>query len=234
MKPGSKVTLAEDFDPAFKARPDREEGRRGAPRRRGVELLPSTRRASPRRTPGRAGRAPGARRRGQGRHDPARDERGQPAGRRRSTASRSPRRRSSTTTSSGATRIALPARGRDRHLQPLALRGGARGARPPRVPRAPEAPEGGQEGRRLEASLPRDQRLGALPHRQRLPDREAVPQPVEGGAARAASSAGSTIRDQNWKFSAADVAEREATGTTTSTRSPRCSRTRAPSGRRGT
>ena len=36
---------------------------------------------------------------------------------------------------------------------------------------------------RLETALPRDQRLGALPRRQRHPRRQAVPQPVAGGAA---------------------------------------------------
>ena len=42
---------------------------------------------------------------------------------------------------------------------------------------------------RLEAPLPRDQRLGALPHRQRLQGREAVPQPLQGGAAQAVPAA---------------------------------------------
>ena len=53
-------------------------------------------------------------------------------------------------------------------------------------------PSAAKQGRRLEAALPRDQRLGALPDRQRLPDREAVPQPLEGGAAHAASCGAST------------------------------------------
>jgi polyphosphate kinase 2 (PPK2 family) len=45
---------------------------------------------------------------------------------------------------------------------------------------------GGKDGEGVggvAAPLPRDQRLGALPHRQRLPDREALPEPLEGGAA---------------------------------------------------
>ena len=68
--------------------------------------------------------------------------------------------------------------------------------RAPGEPRPPEAAEGGEEGRRLEAALPRDQRLGALPDRQRLPDREAVPEPLEGGAAHAPAAADRPPRPQ--------------------------------------
>ena len=85
----------------------------------------------------------------------------------------------------------------------------------------------------LEAPVPRDQRLGALPRRQRLPHREAVPQPLEGGAARALPRANRRAGEE------LEVLGRRrrtsaSTGTTTRWRSPRCSRTRAPSGRRGT
>ena len=72
-------------------------------------------------------------------------------------------------------------------------------------------PRGREAGRRLEAALPRDQRLGALPRRQRLPDREALPQPLEGGAARRLLRR-IDLPDHNWKFSEADVAERELLG----------------------
>ena len=82
----------------------------------------------------------------------------------------------------GATPSSCPP-GADRHLQPVALRGGPRGARPPELLARQQLPRGARR-RDLEAPLPRDQRLGALPRRQRLPHREAVPQPLEGGAAR--------------------------------------------------
>ena len=62
----------------------------------------------------------------------------------------------------------LPARGDDRHLQPLALRGGAGRAGAPGDPRPPAAAQGRARKRHLEAALPRDQRLGALPDRPRL------------------------------------------------------------------
>ena len=80
-EPGSKVKLAKDFDPAFKA--GVEEKKHGEELlQQGVELLA--------RVPGASGRAghlrrprgaAGARRRRQGRHHPPRDERRQPAGR---------------------------------------------------------------------------------------------------------------------------------------------------------
>ena len=70
---------------------------------------------------------------------------------------------------------------------------------------------------RLEAPLPRDQRLGALPHRQRLPHREAVPQRVEGGAApplpRAHRGAGEELEVLGRRRRA-----NASTGTTTNTR----------------
>src|SRR5262249_24516845 len=75
--------------------------------------------------------------------------------------------------------------GGDRDLQSLLLRRGARRARAPGEPRTAETAEGSDEGRRLEASLPGDQRLGALPKRERVQDREGVPELVAGSAADA-------------------------------------------------
>ena len=69
-------------------------------------------------------------------------------------------------------------------------------------------PERCKQGDVFEAALRGDQRLGALPDRERLPDREAVPQPVQGGAADAVLRR-IDLPDHNWKFSAADVRERE-------------------------
>ena len=87
--------------------------------------------------------------------------------------------------------------------------------------------------RRLDAPVRGDQRLGALPLRQRLQGREALPQPLEGGAAHAVPEAARPPGEELEVL----VARRRAsasTGTTTSRRSRRCSRTRARSGRRGT
>ena len=50
--------------------------------------------------------------------------------------------------------------------------------------------------RHLEAPLPRDQRLGALPGRPGLPGRQAVPQPVQGGAAPAVPRAHRRAREE--------------------------------------
>ena len=50
-------------------------------------------------------------------------------------------------------------------------------------------PEAAKKGWRLEAALPLDQRLGASPHRERLPGRKALPEPLEGGAAPAPAAA---------------------------------------------
>ena len=83
----------------------------------------------------------------------------------------------------------------------------------------------------VEAPLPRDQRLGALLDRQRLPDREGVPESVEGGAAPRFLRR-IDLADHNWKFSDADVTERERWDDYQPA-SRKCSRTRARSGRRG-
>ena len=112
VEPGSKVTLAKDFDPAFKGAIRQEEATAVTCWRRASALLAEYQaRLAAQHTYGVLVRAAGARRRRQGRHDPPRDERRQPAGRRRCTASRCPRPRSSTTTTCGATRSELPARG---------------------------------------------------------------------------------------------------------------------------
>ena len=195
VEPGSKVTLAKDFDPAFKAGVKKK--KEGVAAARGG-------RAAAGRVPGAPGRAghvggaggpAGARCGRQGRDDPPRDERRQPAGRPgaqlqgslgRGARSRLPL----------ALRAAAARARRDRDLQPLPLRGGARGARAPREPRSPEAPGRGEEGGRVEAALSRDQRLGALPERERVPDREAVPEPLEGGAAPSLPAADRPARPQ--------------------------------------
>ena len=70
-----------------------------------------------------------------------------------------------------------------RDLQPLVLRGGPRRPGPPADPGQPEDPREAQGPRYLEATIPGDQRLGALPDGSGLPVREAVPQPQQGGAA---------------------------------------------------
>ena len=119
VTPGSKVDLARDFDPGYQGRLLKKKD--------GRELLQQGRRAagrvpgSPRRAGHlrRARRAPGARRRGQGRHDPPRHERREPAGRRSALLQGAV---------GGGARPRLPVAlrqeparpRRDRHLQPLA------------------------------------------------------------------------------------------------------------------
>ena len=122
---------------------------------------------------------------------------------------------------------------RDRDLQPLALRGGARGPGPPREPRPPEAPAAARSRRHLEAALPRDQRVGALPDRQRLPDREALPEHLARRSSAPASCGGSTCRTTTGSSPLPTSASVRA-GTITRPPSPRCFRTRARSGRLGT
>ncbi len=232
-KPGSRVKLAQ----GLRSRPSR----RGVEKKReGVALLeegvaaarPSTRRGWPRRTAGACWSCCRHRRRRQGRDDPPRDERRQPAGRLRPQLQGSLRRGARPRLPVAL--CAAPARARrDRDLQPLALRGGARRPGAPREPRPREAAEGIQARRRVEAALPRDQRLGAISNRQRVPDREAVPQPLQGGAADRASCDGSTCPTTTGSSPPPTSASASA-GTTTRRRSRRCSRTRAPNGRRGT
>ena len=207
VKPGAKVTLAKDFDPGYKAGVRQEEGRPRAPAagRRAAERVPGApRRAGHLRRPRRAA---GARRRRQGRHHPPRHERREPAGRlgallqgavRRGAQPRLP--------------VALrqePARPRrDRHLQPLLLRGGPGGARAPREPPAPAAAEAGARPGRLEAALPRHQRLGALPHRQGLHASSSCFLNLSQEEQRIRFLRRIDLPDHNWKFSAADAKER--------------------------
>ena len=72
----------------------------------------------------------------------------------------------------------LPAQRRDRDLQPLALRGGLVVRVHPEILDREHLPRREAKGR-VAAALSGDQRLGALPDRERLPDREGVPQPVQ-------------------------------------------------------
>ncbi len=180
----------------------------------------------------RARGAPGARRRRQGQHDPARDERREPAGGRRP--------RLPEAVGRGA-RPRLPlalraeaARPRpDRDLQPLALRGGARRPGPSADPRGPEAPARGARRERVGAALPADQRLGTLPRRERVPGREAVPQPLEGGAAPALPQADRLSRRRTGS-STRTTSRSGSTGTSTRPPSRRCCPRRARRRRPGT
>ena len=232
VKPGSKVRLEKDFDPSFKAGvKKKKEG--VALLATGVQLLTEYQaRLAAQDNCGRAGRAAGARRRGQGRDDPPRDERRQPAGRLgaqlQAAVGRGARPRLSV-----ALRTTSPGPRRDRDLQPLPLRGGARGAGAPGDPRSPEAAARSEAEGRLAAALPRDQRLGAVPDRERVPDREAVPEPLQGGAAHPVPAAGWTCPITTGS-SRPRTSGSASAGTTTRRRSRRCSRTRARSGRRGT
>ena len=104
----------------------------------------------------------------------------------------------------------LPARGEigifnRSHYEEVA----GRCASTPSTSTASTYPTSTRTGDDLEAPLPRDQRLGALPDRERRAHRQAVPQPL----ARRSSAPGFLRRidlpDHNWKFSSADIAERE-------------------------
>ena len=81
--------------------------------------------------------------------------------------------------------------------------------------------------------LPGDQRLGALPGRQRVPGREDLPEPVQGGAAHPLPQA-----DRRPGAELEVLGRRRprtpSGGTTTSAPSPRCCRPPARSARRGT
>ena len=181
---------------------------------------------------GRAGGAAGAGHGRQGRRDPPRDERRQSPGRVRPQL-QGPVLRGARPRLPVALRQPPAGEGPDRHLQPLPLRGGACRARAPRVPRAPETAGRRQGQRDLEAPLSRDQRLGALPLRQRPEDREAVPERLQGGAAQAPAAAHRPPRPQ-LEVLRTRTSSSEGSGTTTSALSPRRSRTRARSGRPGT
>ena len=168
--------------PRLQGRVPRQGAGRGAPRagRRAPERVPGA--AGGAGHPRRRRRAPGAGRRRQGRHHPPRHERREPAGRLRALLQ-------GALVPGARPRLPLALRQqpasprRDRHLQPLLLRGGPRGARAPRDPPEPAAPPPGARPGRLEEALPRHQRLGAVPHRPGLHRRQAAPEPLEGGAA---------------------------------------------------
>ena len=89
-----------------------------------------------------------------------------------------------------------------------------------------------RKGRRLEAPLPRDQRLGALPSDNGIKIVKLFLN-LSKDEQRARFLKRIEVPEKNWKFSPADVAER-ARWDDSSTRSRRCSPTRAPSGRLGT
>ena len=182
VEPGSKVTLAKDFDPAFKAGISKK--------REGVELLQHgiemlseyQERLAAQDTHGVLVVLQALDAAGQGRDDPARDEWREPAGRLRARVQGPVQRGARPRLPVAVREVAARARG-DRDLQPLLLRGGARRPRPSGDPRPAEVAEGGEGKGHLEAALSRHQRLGALHHRQRLQGREDLPQPVEGAAA---------------------------------------------------
>ena len=233
VEPGTKVKLAKDFDPAFKAGvKKKKEG--VALLNEGVRLLSEYQaRLAAQDTLGRAGGAPGARRRGQGRDDPPRDERRQSRRASPSTASRSRRPRSSATTTCGATPSACPARGqigifnRSHYEEVLVVRVH------PRTSSARSCPTAAKKGdvwkRRYREINDWERYLTDNGFR----DRQAVPEPLQGGAAHPVPAPDRPARSQLEVL----VGRRRAsasTGTTTRRRSPRCSRTRAPSGRRGT
>ena len=234
VEPGSKVTLAEDFDPAFKA---------GVKKKKdgvellaeGVELLAEYQaRLAAQDTYGVLVVPPGARRGRQGRDDPARDERREPAGRRACTASRCPSAEELDHDFLWRYAQRLPARGeigifnRSHYEEVLVVRVH------PEILDRQQLPDGGASGSdvwkrryreindweryltdngfrivKLFLNLSKEEQRTRFLRRIDLPEK-------------------------NWKFSPADVARARATGTTTSRRSPRCCRTRAPSGRRGT
>ena len=89
-----------------------------------------------------------------------------------------------------------------------------------------ETAAGGQGQGRLGAPVPGDQRLGEVPRRQRFQGRQAVPEPVQGGAADPVPQAGRPAGEE-----LEVLAERRegagSTGTTTRWRSRRCCRTPA-------
>ena len=124
--------------PGLPLRPGPEEGRPRAPPdgHRAARRVPdpARRRADPR-----SPRVPAVPGRGrQGRDHPARHERGEPAGGARQQL-QGPVRDGTRPRLPVAVRPPAARPGRDRHLQPVALRGGPRGARPPRGPGPPEA-----------------------------------------------------------------------------------------------
>ena len=191
VEPGSKVTLAKDFDPAFKARSGQEAAAVELLARGGASCWPSTSRGCTRRTPtacwwccrrstpaGKDGTIrhvmSGVNPQGVSVHSfkvPSAEELDHDYLWRYSAAAPGPR--------------------GDRHLQPLALRGGAGRPRAPGAPRPPAA-SAGRAGRTVEAALPRDQRVGAPLIDNGIADREALPEPLARRSSASASCGGST------------------------------------------
>ena len=232
VKPGSRVRLPEGLRPPVHRRL-RQEGagdRAAGAGRRVAERVPDAARRAGHVEPAR--HLPGDGRGRQGRHDPARDERRQPAGRRGDLV-QGPQRAGARPRLPVAHRDPAAGPRDDRHLQPLLLRGDARRPRPSLDPRGPEDAEGVEGQGRVAAPVPRDQRLGALPHRQRHEDRQAVPQRLEGRAEGPVPRPGSTSRSRTGS-SAPRTRASGGTGTTTRRRSRTCSRTPRRRGRRGT
>ena len=232
VKPGLEREAGEGLRSGFQGGDQEEEGRSRTVegRHRAASGLPGAARGSGHLR--RLGGAPGTRRRGQGRDDPPRDEWCQPAGcaGRELQGSFGPRAQPGLPAPLPGT--AAVAR-RDRHLQPVPLRGGACRPGASREPRAPEAPGRDARATRLETQVRSDQRLGAVPVRQRLPDREALPEPLEGGATRPLSEAHRPPRAQ-LEVLVRTMSRSAGPGTPTRRRSRRCSVTPAPSGRPGT
>jgi len=190
------VNLANDFDPAFEAGIKKKEDG-VALLEEGIEL--------PRGVPGAAGRsghvrgpscASSARCRGQGRDHPPRDERRQPAGRAGRELQGPVSARSSTRTSCAATSNGFPSRGeigifnRSHYEEVLVVRVH------PEILLRQQLPAETRETSSLETQVRSDQRLGAVSVRERVPDRQTLSEPLEGGAATALSSAHRAARSQ--------------------------------------
>ena len=169
------------------------------------------------------------RRCGQGRDDQARHVRRESAGR-RGHSFKAPAARSSTTTTCGASERCPSAGQSGSSTAPTTRRCSSSACTRRSWTRSGFPTIAGT--RHLEATLRRDQRLGALPRRQRHPvvklflhvskeeQRERFLERIE-------------KPEKNWKFSARDVEERERWDDYKRAFS-RCSRTPAPSGRPGT
>ncbi len=173
VPPGKKVRL-KDYDPGWAQTKEMKELGKDVVKARAQEILaaePGRSRGSPgapvreRRVLG-AGLPPGDGRGGQGRHDQARDDRRESAGRAglrvQGAVGRGARSQLPVALHEGAAG-ARP----DRHLQPLVLRGRAGRPGASRVARAPEASAGQTRPEVLEGSLRGHQRLRAAPRPER-------------------------------------------------------------------
>ncbi len=207
VEPGRRVRLPRDFDPAGPRQPDQGRGQ-GRSSRQGIELLAEYQtRLAAQDTYGVRRRPPGDGRGRQGRHHPPRHERRQPAGRPgqqlQDPFERGPRPRLPVALRQEAARSAATSAS---STAPTTRRSSSsastRRSSPAR--RCPPKLEG---PRHLEAALPRDQRLGALPDRPGLSDRQDLPEPEQGGAAAPVPGAHRRA-EKNWKFSANDAKER--------------------------